>query len=737
MSGIFKYDEFKDVNSGEVPVRLPNGSWNGIDPTASGAQADMFKAVYDTNDSGIVDNSEKLGNEEPAYYKNTSNMIEGTNLFYTETRVNNNTNVANATTHITRTDNPHSVTKTQVGLSNVQNVNTTTTSNVNEGSNLYYTETRVNNNANVSAATTHIARTDNPHSTTKSQVGLSNVDNTSDVNKPVSTLQREVFNTLDANGVVSGMQLSINADATKIDISPGTFHCAVNGLINFTGMTGVTITNLTTSNASYIAYDPINLILIQQTTYFTATQRRDYVILGAAIHSNKTVINVVNNLPDVAVSYAAQLNDLMDGLKNFNKEGNVISANGANLYINKSEGKIFKKGVNFKNDTKNPNIITLTALTAPSNIRYRLSDGTEYVDTNQISLYYESSAGVRTAATANRYTIQRVVLFPSNLIRIQYGTTEYKTLELARQAIGTEPFTIEQNMGENGLLRCYLIVQGNASNLADTTQAQFIHADIFGQLPVGSGGGASTLQQAYNNSETPEIVTDTTRGAVSFKRGSLVDTDAVTEILNGAGITRFSVDGNGNVTTADDLTLYTPSQKTLKLSTPVYKDINIGGTSLGTGPAEPSLINLDNTNIKVYAMSGTNPTPDELYGSFELQHDYKEGTPLHPHIHFLPTTSDAGNVKFFLEYYLRDDNALKLTGTLSSVSSTGSIAWQEIRTEFGTISNSSIKIGSQIFFRLYRDAADVQDTYSFDVALSTVGIHYEIDTVGSRQIAIK
>jgi hypothetical protein len=35
----------------------------------------------------------------------------------------------------------------------------------------------------------HVARTDNPHAVTKSQVGLGNVDNTSDVNKPVSTLQ--------------------------------------------------------------------------------------------------------------------------------------------------------------------------------------------------------------------------------------------------------------------------------------------------------------------------------------------------------------------------------------------------------------------------------------------------------------------------------------------------------------------------------------------------------------------
>lgn len=34
---------------------------------------------------------------------------------------------------------------------------------------------------------THVARIDNPHGVTKSQVGLGNVDNTSDANKPIST----------------------------------------------------------------------------------------------------------------------------------------------------------------------------------------------------------------------------------------------------------------------------------------------------------------------------------------------------------------------------------------------------------------------------------------------------------------------------------------------------------------------------------------------------------------------
>jgi hypothetical protein len=47
--------------------------------------------------------------------------------------------------------------------------------------------------ANTSALTAHTGDTTNPHAVTKAQVGLGNVDNTSDINKPVSTAQSVKF----------------------------------------------------------------------------------------------------------------------------------------------------------------------------------------------------------------------------------------------------------------------------------------------------------------------------------------------------------------------------------------------------------------------------------------------------------------------------------------------------------------------------------------------------------------
>jgi hypothetical protein len=62
-------------------------------------------------------------------------------------------------------------------LSNVTNVDTSTTTNITEGTKLFYTEGRVNANTNVAANTTHRGLTNDPHNVTKDQVGLGSVEN--------------------------------------------------------------------------------------------------------------------------------------------------------------------------------------------------------------------------------------------------------------------------------------------------------------------------------------------------------------------------------------------------------------------------------------------------------------------------------------------------------------------------------------------------------------------------------
>lgn len=74
-------------------------------------------------------------------------------------------------------------------------------------------------NANIQ---THITATNNPHSTTKTQVGLSNVDNTADANKPVSIAQQNALdgkaNTAHTHIIndVTNLQSTLNGKAALV-----------------------------------------------------------------------------------------------------------------------------------------------------------------------------------------------------------------------------------------------------------------------------------------------------------------------------------------------------------------------------------------------------------------------------------------------------------------------------------------------------------------------------------------
>ena len=74
------------------------------------------------------------------------------------------------------------------------------------GSDVTALETKVNN---------HIANKSNPHVVTKTQVGLGNVNNTSDANKPVSTAQATAI--ADAKAAGTAAQTSINSHADRKD----------------------------------------------------------------------------------------------------------------------------------------------------------------------------------------------------------------------------------------------------------------------------------------------------------------------------------------------------------------------------------------------------------------------------------------------------------------------------------------------------------------------------------------
>ena len=150
----------------------------------------------------------------------TTNLAEGTNLYFTNTRVYTKVKaslIAGSNTSITFDDALQTITIASQG--NVQSVNTKTgavvltTTDISEGTNEYFSAARVRAvlltglslatnavisatdsvliafgklqaqiTANLTTLTTHVADLNNPHAVTKTQVGLSNVANVDTTN---------------------------------------------------------------------------------------------------------------------------------------------------------------------------------------------------------------------------------------------------------------------------------------------------------------------------------------------------------------------------------------------------------------------------------------------------------------------------------------------------------------------------------------------------------------------------
>lgn len=169
----------------------------------------------------------------------------------------------------------------------------------------------------------------------------------------------------------------------------------------------------------------------------------------------------------------------------------------------------------------------------------------------------------------------------------------------------------------------------------------------------------------------------------------------------------------------------------------VYNDLNMPVTSLAPGATAPGNFTIPGTGLVIKSFTGT-AAAQSAHGTLEILHDYKEGSDIIPHIHWCPTTTGAGDVKWQLEYSWANGGGTITTSTTISATATvsGTVA-NEQRLNFPTITGTGKTIGSRFVYRLFRDPADGADTYAADAGAFDFGIHYLMDTVGSRQVTTK
>lgn len=133
--------------------------------------------------------------------------------------------------HISDRDNPHNVTKAQIGLENVDDTSDidkpisaltqealdtkADSKDLSELSKIVSEEIadrESSDSAINESISNHVSDTNNPHNVTKEQLGLENVDNTSDVNKPISTATQEALDDKADKTTVSYLRMEFDEE---------------------------------------------------------------------------------------------------------------------------------------------------------------------------------------------------------------------------------------------------------------------------------------------------------------------------------------------------------------------------------------------------------------------------------------------------------------------------------------------------------------------------------------------
>lgn len=140
--------------------------------------------------------------------------------------------------------------------------------------------------------------------------------------------------------------------------------------------------------------------------------------------------------------------------------------------------------------------------------------------------------------------------------------------------------------------------------------------------------------------------------------------------------------------------------------------------------------------LSAYSFSAT--SMKELWITFHITHQYKDGTKIYPHIHWSPGNSVAtGTVRWGIEYsFAKGHNQDAFGATtimyLEETIDTG-VAYQHYITEASDEQafSEDLETDGLLLCRIFRDAAHANDDFGSAVFGLTADIHFEVGQVAT------
>jgi len=195
----------------------------------------------------------------------------------------------------------------------------------------------------------------------------------------------------------------------------------------------------------------------------------------------------------------------------------------------------------------------------------------------------------------------------------------------------------------------------------------------------------------------------------------------------GDGLVGGSYQDQNFKTIADMLEVLTPPEQGY-----VWDDARSPGLAVEKGASAPDLIDFKgDSDVQLYGFDGAN-TREVLKTTLQLPHGYKAGTAVRPHIHWCPSTGDAGGVVWQIKYSWASVGTVFPDLTLAvGVADPAEEAWMHQIRGFDEIPGDEKKESSQLVIAIIRDPSHGSDDYGADAGFIEFDVHFQREKDGT------
>lgn len=170
----------------------------------------------------------------------------------------------------------------------------------------------------------------------------------------------------------------------------------------------------------------------------------------------------------------------------------------------------------------------------------------------------------------------------------------------------------------------------------------------------------------------------------------------------------------------------------------VYDDYIISGLAIALGANAPDLATFRGT-INLFGFAGAGVTVEQGFFTLHILHGIKPGTIPTFHVHWAHNqVSPSGDVKWQIDYTIARGYGAGTFAAPTTLSTTRPALAQYVHDisdddDMPLASITELEPDSIILGRIYRDPADVADTFENDAFLIQVDMHYQRDKLGTPE----